>query len=80
MQTQYSEQASRNMAAEAMAAEAIAAQGALPRTEELGVADWLAVRNLVEPRDNAVQGFAVAVPISLLLWTIIGLLLWLLVR
>jgi hypothetical protein len=68
------------MAAEAMVAEAIAAQGALLRTDELGAADWLGLPNRIEPRDNAVQGLAVAVPISLLLWTIIGLLLWLLVR
>jgi hypothetical protein len=75
MQTHSAEQLTRNMVAEALAAKVSLRQMNEPRGT-----NWEPLSNLNEPSHNAIKGLLFAVPISLLLWTMIGLLMWLVVR
>jgi hypothetical protein len=41
---------------------------------------WTGCREKFVPRTTAMNGLAVAIPLSLSLWTMIGVLLWVLAR
>jgi hypothetical protein len=69
------DQASRNAVADA-----IAAEGALQvcRTERHGVGPMDFLESL--PRHTGMRGLAIALPMALALWAMIGLLCWALLR
>ncbi len=84
MQTEGFHEAGRNLAAEAFAAEGALKDGLdSPGCEELEERDgeWSSLQeSRAVPQDRAIRGLAMAVPISLAMWMVIGALLWALTR
>lgn len=63
-----------------LAAEAHAAEGAMMCLVEQSAGEADDIGEHCQPRNATLTGLAVAIPISLALWTVIVLLLWLLLR
>jgi hypothetical protein len=70
------EQAGQNAVADAIMAEGALRISEIEEPRNAGPMEFL--ESL--PRDTAMRGLAVALPMSLSLWTLIGLLFWVLLR